>query len=306
MGRLNNVLTRLSANNTIILTNHASFAAFISTFSWIAYKNGCSTPTYEIYHFWNVDYKIMVVIFHILGYSASKFYGIKFCPELNKEKRWFWMILFPSAAQIFLVIFGAIPPPYNSLIMLLNGISLAQQFGLIFSYLEGRKITALLACALNIASIAGSGIVKSIGQGYVLAGINRFWVPALIRFTFYVPLHLSVFLLESLPEPNEDDQQQRVKRVAMDESQRMKFLLFFLPGVIVMTLYYMLLQGFIDFRDSFSVNIFIGLGYGNAPNVYSQTETIVGFCVIIPVILLMLIKIHFGIFSLTMCYSLVQ
>jgi hypothetical protein len=28
--------------------------------------------------------------------------------------------------------------------------------------------------------------------------------------------------------------------------------------------------------------------------------------VIIPVILLMLIKIHFGIFSLTMCYSLVQ
>jgi hypothetical protein len=124
MVRLNNVFTQLCRDYPIILNIQAFVAIFLACFTWHAYRLGYSAPTYEGYTLWSMDYKILLVIFHILGYALSKFYGIKFCPELNRETRRYWMIIFHAISQVILIIFGAVPPPYNALVMFLNGMPL--------------------------------------------------------------------------------------------------------------------------------------------------------------------------------------
>jgi hypothetical protein len=122
------------------------------------------------------------------------------------------------------------------------------------------------------------------------AGLGQFWDAAMVGFIFYIPLLVSVFFLESLPEPTEEDESHRAKRVTMNSADRIKFFLDFWPGVIFMTLYYILLEVFLDFRDDFLVELFQDMGYVDGPEIYGQTGIIVGFCVVIPIILFMLIK----------------
>ena len=48
--------------------------------------------------------------------------------------------------------------------MFLNGLPLGMVFGLVVSYLEGRRQTEALAAALTASFIVSSGVVKSVGR----------------------------------------------------------------------------------------------------------------------------------------------
>ncbi|OHT10816.1 membrane protein [Tritrichomonas foetus] len=290
MGNLNNFITRACEKYPVVLNLTAVCAAFLCYFCMYAYRKPFSAGTYEGYSLWGVEFKIIGIIFQVLGYTISKFLGIKVVSEVNPKYRGICIFCFITSSELVLVLFGAIPRPYNAIIMFLNGLPLGMIWGLTFSYLEGRKTSETLGSGMAISFIVSSGIVKSVGQTLIKNGLSQFWMPATVGGIFYIPMCLAVFVLESLPPPSEKDIEIRTERVVMTNKDRTKFCKTFGPGIFFMVFFHMFLTAYRDFRDNFAPELWAAFGYEETPSIFSISEIIVAFVVFIVVALFMLIK----------------
>ncbi|MGZ5247451.1 MAG: DUF5690 family protein, partial [Flavitalea sp.] len=79
-------------------------------------------------------------------------------------------------------------------------------------------------------------------------------------------------------------------RVSMTSEQRKNLLKEFAPGLILLITIYVFLTVFRDLRDNFIADIWLELGFGNQPALFTQTETPVTIAVLILVGALILIK----------------
>ena len=287
-----NCLTRLLNKNYIVLNVVAFCAAFVCYFSMYGFRKPFTASTYKGLKLWGVNFKIMLVTAQAIGYTLSKFIGIKVISELNQARRGFWVIIFISMAELSLILFGATPAPYNIIWMFMNGLPLGMIWGLVFSYLEGRRTSEILGCGMAVSFIVSSGIVKSIGKALLNAGVSQWWMPAAVGAIFFTPLVLSTLVLESVPDPNEDDIASRTERVQMSGKDRTRFFLTFWPGLILWVLFMVLLTAYRDFRDNFAPELWEQWGYSEAPGIYSVSEIIVACVICIPIGLFMLIKKH--------------
>src|SRR5204863_2729877 len=109
-----------------------------------------------------LDYKIWLVISQTIGYTLSKFFGIKFIAELKNKNRTLIILKLIGIAWIALLFFAIMPAPYNIIFLLINGFPLGIIYGLVFSYLEGRKTTEILGAALSSSFIFASGFTQSV------------------------------------------------------------------------------------------------------------------------------------------------
>jgi hypothetical protein len=197
----------------------------------------------------------MLVTFQVIGYALSKVIGIFFISSLNRRHSGIWIMVFIGAGEVSLILFGAIPPPYNVIPMFLNGVPLGMILGLIFSYIEGRRTTEILCSAMAISFVVSTGLVKSVGQVLLNAGCALFWMPAAVGAIFFIPLALGVFCLESLPDPSDEDIAARTERVPMDSAARLNLFKYFAPGIIIMAIFYSGLSAYRDFRDNFAAEL---------------------------------------------------
>lgn len=128
-----------------------------------------------------MDYKIAVTVVQILGYLLAKFAGIKVISELRREARLGFILFSVGIAEMALVFFAVLPVPWNVLAMFFNGLALGCMWGVIFSFIEGRRVTDLLASLLGISMVVSSGTAKSVGL-YVMNHfhVDEFWMPAVI------------------------------------------------------------------------------------------------------------------------------
>lgn len=290
MGNLNNFITRICEKNKIVLNIIALVAGFLTYFCMYAYRKPFAAGTYSGYKLFGVQFKILGLTFQIIGYTLSKFLGIKIISEMTPKRRGIYLILFMSSSEVALILFGAIPAPYNSFCMFLVGLPLGMVWGVAFSYLEGRKTSELLGSGMAVSFIVSSGVIKSIGAKLLTVGIPQFWMPATVGAIFYLPMILAVVILESLPPPDEEDIASRTERVVMDRKDRIEFFKFFAPGLVAMIIFFMFLTAYRDFRDNFAPELWQAFGYGEAPSIFSISEIIVAFVVCIPVFSFMFIK----------------
>jgi hypothetical protein len=170
-------------------------------------------------------------------------------------------------------------------------------WGLVFSYLEGRKSTEFMAAVLSISLIFASGFVKTVARS--LRGslhISEYIMPFLTGAVFVLPLIFFVFCLELMPPPTEEDVRLRTRRAPMNAAERQQFLKRFLPGIILTLIIYVLLTIMRDVRDNFEVEIWASLG--NKDNtIYAKIDTIISVAVLVPLSLLILIKKNLRAFS---------
>ena len=122
-----------------------------------------TAAAFEDLEVFNMDYKVAVTIVHILGYVVSKFMGIKLISELRREERLRFILMSVVMAELSLVFFGLLSAPYNIAAMFLNGLSLGCMWGIIFSFIEGRRMTDVLASLLGVSMVISSGTAKSVG-----------------------------------------------------------------------------------------------------------------------------------------------
>ena len=237
-----------------------------------AFRKPFLAAQYQELALWDLDYKVILIIAQVLGYTVSKFLGIKVVSEATVQSRLMTIVKLIMAAWLMLLMFGLIPYPYNFIFLFFNGLSLGMIWGLVFSFIEGKHNTELLAAFLSSSFIVSSGAVKSVGVKFLMMGVAEFWMPFLAGLVFLPLLFLGIWLLSKVPGQTANDIKQRTARVPMSGSKRLSFFLNFVPGIICATLIYMSLTGLRDFRDNFAVELWTALGFADTPGILTLSE----------------------------------
>jgi len=265
----------------------SSFGAYTSMY---AFRKAFSAGTFSGLQYLHIDYKVWLVIAQIIGYTMSKFYGIKFISELKPNQRAKSILVLVGIAWLALLLFAVVPPPFNIIFLFINGFPLGLIWGLVFGYLEGRKSTEFMAAVLSISLIFASGFVKTIARGLMHNfNISEFNMPFITGALFVIPLLLFVFVLELIPPPTEEDMRLRTKRLPMNAEERKDFLRRFLPGIILTLVIYVLLTIMRDVRDNFEVEIWGSYGIKDT-TIYATTDSIISVIVLVALSLLILIR----------------
>ena len=262
-----------------------------------AFRKPFTVATFEDLSFAGVDYKIILIIAQVLGYMLSKFIGIKVISELQPNKRIYYLLGLILAAEASLLLFALTPAPYNFIFMFLNGLPLGMVWGIVFSYLEGRKFTEFLGVALCSSFIVSSGAVKSVGL-LVMENwqVSQFWMPSVTGGVFLVPFVFFAWLLNRIPQPSEEDKRLRTERKPMSGKDRKRVFLAFLFPIIILIFFYTFLTALRDFRDNFSREIWDALGFEGDAAIYTISELPIAFLVLVIIGFLGVIKNNYKAF----------
>ena len=276
-----------------MLTIFAIVASFSTYFCMYAFRKPFSAATFEGLHLFgtDIDLKTAFVISQIFGYMLSKYAGIKFCSETTRGRRVWMLAGLIAAAEFALLLFAILPGEWKLVAIFLNGLPLGMVWGIVVLYLEGRRTSELLLAGLSCSFIIASGIVKSIGGTLIKSyAVSDYWMPFLTGLIFLGPFVISIFLLNQVPDPTDDDIESRVEREPMNHQERRAFIRRFLPGLLMLLVAYFFLTAYRDFRDNYMVEIFEELGYGGKPELLATTELPVAFGVLIALGALFLIR----------------
>jgi MFS family permease len=281
----------LEDTHTVWFTIYASLCAFALYTCVYAFRKTFAVAMFSGQSFAGIDYKVWLVTSQVIGYALAKFIGIKVISELKAHSRGFGILLMVAIAGASWLLFALVPAPYNIIFLFTNGLPLGMVWGMVFGYLEGRRMTEVLGASLAVSFIFSAGLCRSVGA-YIMQywGVTEYWMPFTACCLFILPLLLFQFLLDKLPPPSAKDEELRTKRLPMNREERKNFTSTFLPGIILFTLCYVLLTAFRDFRDNFSAEIWKALNMGDDPSIYTNTEIPVSLIVLICMGSLMLIK----------------
>jgi MFS family permease len=264
--------SRLERSSQPVLTLYAVTAAFTAYFCMYAFRKPFSAAEYSGHQLWGLDLKAALVISQIIGYTLSKYIGIKICSEATPARRATLLVALIIAAEAALVLFGLVPWQWRFAMMFLNGLPLGMVWGLVVSYLEGRRTSELLLAGLSCSFIVSSGAVKTIGSGLLKYNVPEAWMPAATGAIFLLPFFLSVWMLKQVPQPSQADIDARVEREPMNHANRLAFVKHFLPGLVLLFTFYFFLTAYRDLRDNYAAEIFIQLGYSEKPAIFVLTE----------------------------------
>ena len=291
--------TTAGFNRSQILS--ALFAAtvtFLTYASVYAYRKPFTVATFDGLKFWGVSYQTLLIISQGVGYMLSKFYGIKFISELKRLGRWKTSATLIGFAWLALLIFAIIPPPYGMLCLLVNGFMLGFMWGIVFSYVEGRRATDFIGSVMAVSFIFAGGFTRSVAVWLREAWqVTDQWLAFTTGLVFAFPLILFLYLVEKIPPPTPDDIRERTVRLPMNKEGRQKLLRQFGLGIIVITLTYVFLTVMRDIRDNFMSNMWNELGYGKKPAIFTRTETITSVIVLGVMSLLVMIRNNFRAFQ---------
>ena len=254
----------------------ALYAALVSFGTYVfvfGFRKSFTVCTFDGLTFGPIAYKTALVISQMLGYLLAKFYGIRFISGMQKVNRYKIIFLLTGIAWAAWLLFAVVPAPYNVVFLFINGFPLGMLWGVVFSYVEGRRSTDFIGAALAVSFIFSAGWVKSVGGWLMLQfHISEFWVPFCTGLVFALPLVICVYGLEKVPPPSPEDELLRAQRIPMTGADRKSLLLQYLPGIIAFVVIYLFATIFRDIRDNFSADMWKEMGYGSKPEVFTQTE----------------------------------
>jgi hypothetical protein len=258
----------------------ASFGVY---FCMYAFRKPFSTGLYSGIELWGIGYKTVLIISQVLGYMLSKFAGIKVISELKASSRVKLIISLILIAEVALLLFGLVPSPYNFIFLFINGLPLGMVYGVVFSFLEGRRFTEMIAMGLSVSVIVASGMLKTIYLEVhaFIPAIPEFWMPFFMGLIFLPFFFLFVWMLTCIPEPSAQDIELRTKRIPMTQPDKRKALRDFGFPVICFIICYSMLSTVRDYRDNFSIEIWNEIDVGWANSVLSTTEMISGMFVLV-------------------------
>jgi MFS family permease len=232
-----------------------------------------------------------MVIAQLIGYMMAKFYGIKFIGELKQEGRYKIIFSLVGIAWVSWFLFAITPTPYNIVFLFTNGFPLGMLWGVVFSYVEGRRATDFIGAALATSFIFAAGFVKTVGAWLQNSfAINDFWIPFLTGLVFVLPLILFVFMMEKIAPPNEEDITARNLRTPIDAIKRKEIINNYFVGIVLAIFIYGFVTLVRDIRDNFSAEMWKEMGYAAKPSLFSSTEIPITIGLLVIIGALVLIK----------------
>ena len=245
-------------------------------FCMYMYRKPFTAAKYADLAVWGLGYKSVLVISQVIGYSISKFIGIRVIAELDRARRVALLLILVLISELALVGFGLTPAPYSFLWLFLNGLPLGMIFGLVLGFLEGRRQTELLTAGLCTTFVFADGIAKTIGSGLIGKGISESWMPAVVGILFAPAFLLFVWMLTRVAPPDEQDVEARTERISMDRADRQRFFGKFAFGLALILLVYGLVGILRGVRGDFAPEIWAGMNAKVDPSVYATSEMLAG------------------------------
>ena len=193
---------------------------------------------------------------------------------MKPEERFKFILTSVLLAESSLILFGLLSTPFNVAAMFLNGLSLGCMWGVIFSFIEGRRVTDILASLLGVSMVISSGTAKSVGL-YVMnhLHVNEFWMPALIGGVALPLLLLLGCALNKLPEPNKEDIAMKSERETLNGQQRWELFKSFMPFLSMLFVANIAIVVLRDIKEDFLVNIIDVTAY--SPWLFAQIDSVV-------------------------------
>ncbi|RYZ15704.1 MAG: hypothetical protein EOP49_52680, partial [Sphingobacteriales bacterium] len=133
-----------SSRRQVVVSLYAAVVTFLAYTSVYAFRKPFTVATFEGIDYWHIPYQSLLIIAQGIGYMLSKFYGIKFIAELSRYGRWKTMVALISVSWLALLGFAVTPAPYGMIFLLINGFPLGFFWGIVFSYVEGRRATDII------------------------------------------------------------------------------------------------------------------------------------------------------------------
>lgn len=267
-------------------------AAFCAYFAMYAFRKPFAAATFGDAGALGlpVDYKTALLIAQVFGYALSKLIGVRVIAEFGRTGRAWAIAGLIGVAWVALIAFALIPAPWNIFCLFLNGLPLGMIWGLVFSYIEGRRVSEALGAILCASFIVSSGVVKSVGVLVMNAGVSEYWMPAATGALFFPLLFASLWMLERLPAPDARDEAERTARVPMRKADRSRFLADHGIALALLVAGYVLLTAIRDFRDNFAAELWAAMGHGGDASVFSESELPIAVVTLGALALLMLIR----------------
>ncbi len=262
---------RRASRLSLLLGGLAAFAVY---FAMYAFRKPFAAATYADVPGWQgvMDYKTALLIAQVIGYAVSKLIGVRVIAEAGHEARARLIVALIAASWIALALFALVPAPWNIACLFFNGLPLGLIWGLVFSYIEGRRASELLGAILCASFVLSSGVVKSVATMLMTAGVSEWWMPAATGAAFMPLLLIALRQLERLPPPDARDRAERVPRVPMPAAQRAAFWRAHGGTMAMLVLAYTLLTATRDVRDNFSAEIWAALGRGGRASLFTVSE----------------------------------
>jgi len=273
------IKARLAASPATLLPMWAITMSFTTYFCMYAFRKPFSASSYEGAEAFggSMDLKTAFVISQIIGYCISKYLGTKYCAEVKRNQRLWFLLGAITFAEFALLLFAVLPPQLKIGAIFLNGLPLGMVWGFVVSYLEGRRTSELQLAGLSCAYIIASGVVKDLGRWQLGLGIPEYWMPFTMGLMFFPILFVSANMLNLMPEPNEGDIEERVQRKPMMGAERWAFAKRFIIGLPLLVIVYFALTAFRDIRDNYGIEIFTELGYDDYDAIFTRSELFVAF-----------------------------
>ena len=278
-------------NRQLLVPVYAAAVAFLAYASVYAYRKPFTVATFDGMKYWGISYQTLLIISQVIGYMLSKFYGIKFISELKRFGRWKTIGILMSIAWGALLCFAVTPAPYGMIFLFINGFPLGFLWGIVFSYVEGRRATDFIGSAMAISFIFAGGFTRSVAKWLMVEwGVTEQWMPFMTGLVFALPLVILIYLLEKIPLPDKADVTDRSERLPMTGQDRMNFLKLFSAGIVAVTVTYLFLTLMRDIRDNYMANLWNELGHGKDYSIFTKTETNTSIVVLGIMSLLVLIR----------------
>src|SRR6201996_27001 len=120
MKTIDNLRAKVATWPYALLSVLAGIAAFGAYTCMYAFRKAFAAGTFTGQQYFHVDYKVWLVIAQIIGYTCSKFYGIRFIAEIKGSKRGAAILVLVSIAWLSLLCFALVPAPYNIIFLFIN------------------------------------------------------------------------------------------------------------------------------------------------------------------------------------------
>ena len=260
----------------------AAFGTYFCMYGFrVPFKAAAYSHQYTSSGNWQLDEKSVFVIAQVLGYTISKFMGIKFVSELQPDRRAAAILGLIGFSQLALIGFGIADRPWNILFIFINGLPLGMVFGLVLGFLEGKQTTELLAAGLCTSFILADGVMKSLGQS-LIQPFGEAWMPAIAGCIFDFPLLFFVWMLTQIPRPSHADESQRQVRTVMNRNDRWHYLRKYAWGLSPIIVVYLLANILRSIRGDFARELWTDLGVDPTEFTqrFTQSEIWVGLLVL--------------------------
>lgn len=278
---------------------YVSLSSFVVYSCMYGFRKPFTAASYNGVRLFGISYKVVLVISQVIGYMLSKFYGIRFIATMHPGKRAGFIVKLVLVSWASLLLFALVPAPYNFIFMFINGLPLGMVWGLVFGFLEGRRVTELMGAILATSFIFASGLAKTVGKWLMLAAhISEWWMPFVAGTIFLGPLLISTWLLNQTPPPTPEDIAQRTIRRPMEAAERKAFLKRFGLALTPVIIAYVMLTILRDFCEDFANELWTETGYQNKSNIFARTSTIASLIVLTVIGGFFLIKNNYKAFQM--------